>query len=239
MPDRVEDFQAEVLYAYTLLFPMRQDWPGSLILSCGLGPRGAALAVAANVAGAAFLGIDEHPEVCRAAMRSGACDFAVNTVDEALRILKNQIRQRKAIGVALELSPNLALTELLDRGVLPQLFSPFNSDSNTGDPALQRAVRALQSLGTQIIQFLPVDSLPPESFPGSPAPTENHRQMHTFPSASAAELRAFDARALAILPSGEQLRRNWLLAAPRLFPRDRHRVLWLSEAEYQQLTTGN
>jgi len=238
MPDHAEDFQAEVLFAYTILSALRPDWPGSLILSCGLGPQGSAVALAAHIAGAAILAIDERPDICRAAMRSGACDFAVNSVDEALRALKNEIRQRRPLGVALELSPNLALTELLDRGVVPQLFTTLASEPNALDPAIRdRAVNTLRPLGTQFVGFFSVKTIPAESLPTSPARSENHLQMHTFRFSTAAELHAFDVIALAELP-WQPDRRNWLLSAGRLFPRDRHRVLWLKEHEYRQLTSS-
>ena len=95
--------QEPTLAIWTLLSGLRQDWDGELILCCGLGPLGSAVALAAHVAGAACLVIEPDAAVSRAAMRAGVCDFFVNTVDEALRGLKNEIRQRKPLAVALEL----------------------------------------------------------------------------------------------------------------------------------------
>jgi urocanate hydratase len=110
MAERASDPQTEALRAFTVLTSLRPatmdgGWPGALILAIGLGPRGAAVSTAGNIAGAACLAIDPRPEACRAALLSGACDFIVNTVDEALRILKNQIRQRRPVSVALEAAP--------------------------------------------------------------------------------------------------------------------------------------
>jgi threonine dehydrogenase-like Zn-dependent dehydrogenase len=149
-----EDFQAEVLRAHMVLSVVRPAWPGALIVSCGLGPRGLALALAANIAGAACLAIDEHPEACRAAMRSGACDFAVNTLDEALRALKNQVRQGKPLSVALELGVGPALDELMERGVQPELFAAFGAAGcAVDDEAVERAARIFGERGALLVDF--------------------------------------------------------------------------------------
>ena len=41
----------------------------------------------------------------RHCVRNGIADFAVKTLDEALRILKNEIRKRQPIAVLLERQP--------------------------------------------------------------------------------------------------------------------------------------
>src|ERR1700733_16185095 len=87
--------QTRTLRIFTVLTCLRPDWAGDLTPSCGLTDSGADLALAANIAGAVCLSIDRSTEACRAAMRSGAVDFLVNTVDEALRVLKNEIRKHK------------------------------------------------------------------------------------------------------------------------------------------------
>jgi len=45
--------------------------------------------------GAAFLGIDVDPERIKKRLKTGYCDFLVNTLDEALRILKNAVRKKE------------------------------------------------------------------------------------------------------------------------------------------------
>ena len=123
MAERAEDFQVELaLRAFSVLCALaedlgRKDWAGALMVGCGLGPGGPALALAGNIAGAGCLAIEAQAAVCRAALRSGACDFVVNSVDEALRILKNEIRQRRPVSVGLAMEPNAALKELMERGV--------------------------------------------------------------------------------------------------------------------------
>src|SRR5437764_11486118 len=68
------------------------DLAGKLVVSGGMGGMGGAQPIAANKNGAAFLGIDVDPERIKKRLRTGYCDFMVNTLDEALRILKNAIR---------------------------------------------------------------------------------------------------------------------------------------------------
>src|SRR4051812_19248453 len=156
MTERAEDSQAGALRAFTLLSSLRPNWGGALIVCCGLGRGGSALSFAANIAGAGCLAIDPRAEVTRSALRSGACDFVVNTVDEALRVLKNEIRQRRPVSVGLTQDINAALDELLDRGVLPKLFSLFRSDADAVVPATatwDRALKAFTPMGAVVADF--------------------------------------------------------------------------------------
>src|SRR5213079_866908 len=70
---------------------------GKLIVSGGMGGMGGAQPLAATMAGAAFLGIDVNPERIKKRLKTGYCDFMVNSLDEAVRILKNAVRKREAV----------------------------------------------------------------------------------------------------------------------------------------------
>src|SRR3954470_21438964 len=74
---------------------------GKLVVSGGMGGMGGAQPLAATMAGAAFLGIDVDPERIKKRLKTGYCDFMVNTLDEALRILKNAVRKKENISVGL------------------------------------------------------------------------------------------------------------------------------------------
>src|SRR5512133_25699 len=74
---------------------------GKLIVSGGMGGMGGAQPLAATMTGAAFLGIDVDPERIKKRLKTGYCDFMVNTLDEALRILKNAVRKKENISVGL------------------------------------------------------------------------------------------------------------------------------------------
>jgi urocanate hydratase len=238
MADVAWDAQAEALRAFTVLASLRSNWAGALILAVGLGARGVAVSTAGNIAGAGCLAIDVRPEACRAALLSGACDFVVNTVDEALRILKNQIRQRRPVSVALEAAPDAAVDELLDRGVLPELFTVVESDAPTLDPATRdRALHSLAPLGTLIVDFDSSMSGVIDAGSELDAATQQRGlQFESFSFSNGEELRVFDARLQQTIPA-EDPRHRWCLAAPRFFHRERphRRVVYLTAEELATL----
>lgn len=217
-----DDRQARVLRYLITLQLLRTEWGGALLLSVGLDAAGAALALAANIAGAVCLAIDPDAERCRASLRTGACDFAVNTVDEALRVMKNEIRKHQPLSVALESQPAAALAELIERGVWPQLFADFSND------------QAARSLGESAYASMQVQFEQTATFDTYLA--EQGLTEAVFQFDSSAGLRTFDAAALAQMPEGD-LRRRWLAAAPRHFHRERphRRVLLLTLSELDVL----
>lgn len=97
---------------------------GKLLYVAELDEAGRALAVAGNVAGAATLAASADPAVQKQAVRDGVVDFLVITLDEALRILKNEIRKRETVAVCVAASPQAVEAQMLERGVLPDLLPP-------------------------------------------------------------------------------------------------------------------
>src|SRR5271169_2818403 len=75
------------------------DLAGKLIVSGGMGGMSGAQPLAATMAGACYLGIEVDPERIKKRLRTGYCDFMVNSLDEALRILKNAVRKKENISV--------------------------------------------------------------------------------------------------------------------------------------------
>ena len=67
--------------------------------------QGRALVVAANIAGAATLAATADRAAQKQALRDGVADFLVTSLDEALRILKNQLRKRETVAVCVALRP--------------------------------------------------------------------------------------------------------------------------------------
>src|SRR6266852_59675 len=100
---------------------------GKLIVSGGMGGMGGAQPLAATMAGAAFLGIDVDAERIKKRLKTGYCDFMVNTLDEALRILKNAIRKKEAISVGLVGNCAEVIPEMAERGVLPDILTDQTS----------------------------------------------------------------------------------------------------------------
>jgi Urocanase Rossmann-like domain len=239
IPDQT---QPQILRTYTTLHQLRSDWGASLILSLGLDAAGAALSIAANIAGAVSLAIDNNPTHLREVVRTGAADFIVNTLDEAIRAMKNEIRKRAPLSIALNAEPFLTLTEIQDRGLAPQLFSTFLSPAGlTPEQActVTKAAHQFQADGAFLIDF--ADQPAPGSFTSgnellTPLLNRCKWSLQTYTFDSAATLRAFDARALAFLSPEhpeDTLRRRWLEAAPRILQRQRppQRSLWLSSRE--------
>ncbi|HEX5411104.1 MAG TPA: urocanate hydratase [Terriglobia bacterium] len=103
------------------------DLGGKLIVSGGMGAAGGALPLAAVMLGAAFLGIDVDGERIRRRIRAGYCDYCVNTLEEALRILKNAVRQKQGVSVGLVGNCAEIVPELASRGVLPDVLTDQTS----------------------------------------------------------------------------------------------------------------
>jgi urocanate hydratase len=103
------------------------DLSGKLIVSGGMGGMGGAQPLAATMAGAAFLGIDVDPERIKKRLKTGYCDFMVNSLDEALRILKNAVRKKENISVGLVGNCADIIPELAERGVVPDILTDQTS----------------------------------------------------------------------------------------------------------------
>jgi urocanate hydratase len=152
-------------------------------------------AVAANIAGAATLAASPDAAALRLALREGAIDFLVNSLDEALRILKNEIRKRQPVAVAVSLPPNAIETEMLERGVLPDLLSP-----QSGMRARTEAESDFLSQGASEVQ---------ESM------STRKLLIWQAPEEYAQNLSGFEAMLAGYLAPDDVLNRRWLRLAPR------------------------
>ncbi|HLY62135.1 MAG TPA: urocanate hydratase [Terriglobia bacterium] len=103
------------------------DLSGKLVVSGGLGGMGGAQPLAATLNGGAFLGIEVDAERIKKRIRSGYCDVCVNDLDEALRIIKNAIRQKQPLSVGLVGNCADVIPELARRGVVPDLLTDQTS----------------------------------------------------------------------------------------------------------------
>jgi hypothetical protein len=120
------DFAARVARAYAALTQPPVANPetvlaGKLFYAGELDERGRALVAAASIAGAATLAATADRAAQRQALRDGIADFPVNSLDESLRILKNQLRKRETVAVCVALEPAAVEREMLERGVVPDL----------------------------------------------------------------------------------------------------------------------
>jgi urocanate hydratase len=103
------------------------DLSGKLIVSGGMGGMGGAQPLAATMAGATFLGIEVDPERIKKRLKSGYCDFMVNSLDEALRIIKNAVRKKENVSVGLVGNAADVVPELAERGVVPDILTDQTS----------------------------------------------------------------------------------------------------------------
>jgi urocanate hydratase len=118
--------ELEAVYAYYAALACDLDAEsglgGKLLYAGELDQDGARLVRAANIAGAASLSAASDALMQRSAIRDGVVDFLVTSLDEALRILKNEIRKRNGVSVAVTVSHPQLVAEMTERGVLPDLL---------------------------------------------------------------------------------------------------------------------
>ena len=123
----VLDFVARVAHAYSKLIASPHADPelglgGSLFYAGEMDEEGRALVVAANIAGAATLVASANLATQKQAIRDAIADFLVTSLDEALRVLKNQLRKRETVSVCVVMSPAAMEREMNERGVEPDLL---------------------------------------------------------------------------------------------------------------------
>jgi urocanate hydratase len=173
---------------------------GKLLLYGALDAAGATVALAGNIAGAATLGVDCDGERLKQGIRQAYCDFLVNNLDEALRILKNEIRKKQPVSVCLEADFAVILGEMVERGVQPDLLAFALPSSETNVLVERGAVR----LGAFDLR----------------GPVGEFGQEVTWSAASSPALWLAKADALAadVLPPDDP-RRRWLRLAPRYLAR--------------------
>ncbi len=175
---------------------------GKLLYAGEADPAACHLLRAANIAGAASLAASANAPALHQAMRAGVIDFAVTTLGEALRILKNEIRKKQPVAVGVSLAPQAVELEMLDRGVQPDLLAPALPPS----PELA----AFAAHGARRIQPLP---LPPgRNFNILPIPPEWNQP-----------LAAFDEMLLGCLAPADHLNRRWVRLAARYLSADARR----------------
>ncbi|MGA8938716.1 MAG: hypothetical protein WB439_06080 [Acidobacteriaceae bacterium] len=193
----------------------RASWAGALVFACGAGVTGTGLPAAVSIAGGTSLLLDSDSAAVKAAFRQGGVDFVVNTLDEALRVLKNEVRKHRPLSVALEGDVESELAEMQERGLLPDLQVMVEG--------------GFEYTGAE--QLLLVQTAP------SPELERWLRERGwaevAIEFATTAELRELDARLLRQLPEGDRVRRAWVqrIAHYQRPAPGGARVAWLTEAE--------
>ena len=217
------ELQRQALRLYGELVARRQSWAGRLVFACGRGVSASGLPAAVSIAGGTSLVLDPDGAAVKAVFRAGGVDFVVNTLDEALRVLKNEIRKRRPLSVALEGAVQPALEEMIERGVLPDLQVALEGEREY--PGAERLELAREGMvvapSVELVGWL----------------QERGWVEVAMERATTAELRELDARLLAVLPEGDAVRRVWV---QRIGHYQRPvaggaRVVWLTEAELAEI----
>jgi urocanate hydratase len=141
---------------------------GKLLYAGELNGPGRAMTIAGNVAGCATLAVTADVESQKHAIRDGVVDFVVNSLDEALRIVKNEIRKRTTVSVCIGGDRNIVELEMVERGVSPDMvFAGTLANRRTVSHFDENAREILLEGGKQSSAFLmwQVDNAPARWMP--------------------------------------------------------------------------
>lgn len=167
---------------------------GRLLFAGELDPAGCRLIRAANIAGAASLAASADAAVQKQAIREGVTDFLVTTLDEALRILKNEIRKRQAAAVCVAEAPLILMRQMAERGVQPDLLAPSVAHAAEGSLFLARGARSVEA---------------------EPQPEGKQFLVLKIPAAWAQRIAEFDALLAESIDAADHTNRRWLRLSPR------------------------
>jgi urocanate hydratase len=195
---------------------------GKLLYAGEINPETRNLLYAANIAGAASLAVSSDPAALRLAMRDGVVDFFVNSLEEALRILKNEIRKHQTVAVGVATEPHLLATQMLERGVLPDLLP---SDSENAESGLSRI---------QVETFLNQGARQIVEPAGASRGLQDQFVSWIAERDFALWLPRLDGYAHSVLPPEDSLRQRWMRLAPRYMGRlaQRQHGVVLTEEEF-------
>ncbi len=182
----------------------REDLGGKLLYAGKLDNSGRAMTIAGNIAAAATLAATADQAGSRQAMRDGAVDFVVTTLDEALRILKNQVRKREPVSVCVGAAPDDMEREMLERGVEPDLLP-------AADCAPSSSLAKFIALGARRIE---------------PQPIPTGQTLFTFeiPLNLTRDSARIEGILAASIAENDLVNRRWLRLSPRYLGPNARRV---------------
>jgi urocanate hydratase len=109
----------------------RKHFGGTLdekfVVTGGLGGMGGAQPLAATMNGALFLGVEVDPTRIEKRLKNGYCDKIANSLDEALALIDEARKKRKALSVGLVGNCADVLPEMVQRGIVPDLLTDQTS----------------------------------------------------------------------------------------------------------------
>jgi hypothetical protein len=194
----VERFYAALMMFATIDAGASQEpaLGGQLLYAGELDGESRILVAAGNVAGAATLTATADQAMQKQATRDGVVDFLVTNLDEALRILKNEIRKRETVAVCVGQASADVESEMRERGIVPDLVAgrlPGDTNNHAGFAASAKQIEPEAVRDNQSLLAWSVASAPARWMP------------------------KLDALALECTDDGEA--RRWLRLAPRYLGR--------------------
>src|SRR5437667_554931 len=100
---------------------------GKLIVSGGLGGMGGAQPLAATMNGACFLGVEVDPARIEKRLATGYCDHMAKSLDQALQLIDEARKAKRAISVGLVGNCADVLPEMVKRNFVPDLLTDQTS----------------------------------------------------------------------------------------------------------------
>ena len=100
---------------------------GKLVVSGGMGGMGGAQPLAATMNDASFLGVDVDRTRIEKRIKTGYCDQLAETLDEALRIIKEAEFRGESVSVGLVGNSADVLTEMVRREIVPDILTDQTS----------------------------------------------------------------------------------------------------------------
>jgi len=209
------DLQRQTLRLYGELQARRHDWGGQLVFACGECVSATGLPAAVSIAGGTTLALDPDSDVVKRVFRQGGLDFVVNTLDEALRVLKNEVRQQRPLGVGLIAEIGPVLAEMGQRGVQPDLLVHIDAPSQSlfqSSPieAVFAAAETVENLGREHLSLTVSDGLTVPSQILTAWLAERCWLEMELETTTPVELRAIDSALLETLPADDEVRRRWI-----------------------------
>jgi Urocanase Rossmann-like domain len=128
--------EIEAIYdRFAALYSPSLNLGDQLLFHAWMNREGAALSMAANVAGIGSLCFEPETFLLKQALRAGVCDFVVHDLDEALRVQQNEVRKGRPVAIAVAGEPEIVIAEAVERGIQPHvvLLQQTGPDSRTSD----------------------------------------------------------------------------------------------------------
>lgn len=142
IPHNLTESEVAAIYGLYSAFATEFDGEfglgGKLLFAGELNDQSCRMVRAANIAGGASLCASADVDLQKHAIRDGVVDFLVTSLDEAVRILKNEIRVRQPVAVCVAAKSDSVAAEMAERGIVPDLDSRSSAVSAAtawSDPA--------------------------------------------------------------------------------------------------------